>query len=115
MSTQFKPTIKRGAAFGIAIQLINQENGQGVPITSSYEFFARLNNLSGVLIQDLVITPYPNQVDDAGWILLSAASTTHWPLGGAMWDLLIYDEGIAIYSDSQGFDILKTQTPLRGA
>jgi hypothetical protein len=93
---------------------LEEISGLGIQLTSSYQIFSRVNDKLGNLIADLDVEFYAgqNHLENQGWIGLSA-STVAWPLGGAIWDVLVYFNGVPIHSQNSSFFITGSQTPLR--
>lgn len=102
---------KIGDTFSVPAQFYDTETKLGVPISPSMVLAARVTNKMGTLIADCVVTPYADQVADAGWFLISVADTTTWPVGEAMFDIKITNNSSIKHSMNECFRIIKGITP----
>lgn len=106
------PYIKIGDSFDVPIQLIDSTTGEAVEITSGMLITSKIVNLSGTVIATPTITPYPNQVVDKGFLLLTVASsvTSAWNVGKAKMDIKFELDGSVRHSQDFSFYIIEAIT-----
>lgn len=106
------PYIKIGDSFDVPIQLIDSTTGEAVEITSGMVITSKIVNLSGVVIATPTITPYPNQVTDKGFLLLSVdlSVTESWAVGKAKMDIKFELDGSVRHSQDFPFYIIEAIT-----
>lgn len=106
------PYIKTGDSFDVPIQLIDSTTGEAVEITPSMSFSCSIVNLLGAVIATPTLTPYPNQVEDKGFILMSVESsvTSTWSVGKAKMDIKFELNGSTRHSQDFSFYIIEAIT-----
>lgn len=104
---QLDPYIKIGDSFDVPVQLVDSETGDGVPITIDMVITSSIVNISGNVIGTPTITPYSDQVTDAGFILLSVPTsvTSTWSVGKAKFDIKIVIGDSVRHSSDFPFEI----------
>lgn len=111
-TSKIKPYIKVGDSFDVPIRLINTVDKTGIEITPDMEFSCSIINVAGDVIATPTITPYPNQVDDKGFILLSVPTsvTATWSVGKALLDIKVIIGQSVKHSQDYTFDIRRSIT-----
>lgn len=106
------PYIKIGDSFDVPIQLVDSTTGEAVEITPSMTITTKIVNLSGEVIATPTITPYPNQVVDKGFLLMSVDSsvTSTWSVGKAKMDIKFELSGSTRHSQDFSFYIIEAIT-----
>jgi hypothetical protein len=111
-TTNTKPYIKTGDSFDVPIQLINTVTGEAVEITPSMDFTTKIVDLLGNIIATPTITPYPNQVQDKGYLLITVDSsiTQGWSVGKAKFDIKFELDGSVRHSQDFSFYVVESIT-----
>ena len=106
------PYIKIGDSFGVPVQLVNSTTGEAVEITVDMLITSKIVNLSRTVIATPTITPYPNQVADKGFLLMSVDSsvTSTWSVGKAKMDIKFELNGSVRHSQDFSFYIIEAIT-----
>lgn len=80
------PYINIGDSFDVPIQFVDSVTGEGVEITPNMVVTSSIVNTAGDVIATPVVTPYPDQVNNVGFILLSVPTsvTETWEVGKAL-------------------------------
>lgn len=107
-----KPYIKIGDSFDVPVQLIDTTTGEAVEITSSMTLTSKIIDLLGNTIATPTITPYPNQVQDKGFLLLTVSSsvTALWTVGKAKMDIKFELDDSVRHSQDFSFYIIEAIT-----
>lgn len=112
-TTNNKPYFKIGDSFDVPIQMIDTLTGDAVEITAGMTFTSNIVNLTGEVIASPTITPYPNQITDKGFLLLSVPPTTtiNWEVGKVKMDIKLVVDGSVRHSQDFSFNIIEAITP----
>ena len=70
-----KDYIKIGDSFDVPVQMVDSTTGLGVEITPSMSFSCSIISLLGEVIATPTVTPYPDQVNDRGYMLISVPTS----------------------------------------
>lgn len=105
------PYFKIGDTFSVPIRFYDTETDDGVEITPLMNISCRIQTKAGELISDCVVTPYPDQINDKGYVLLTVADTTSWRVGEAQADVKLQILTEIRHSASFCFKIVKSITP----
>ena len=110
--TSNNPYIKIGDSFDVPLQLIDSTTGEAVEIISGMTITSKIVNLLGTVIATPTITPYPNQVADKGFLLLTVDSsvTSTWNVGKAKMDIKFELDGSVRHSQDFSFYIIEAIT-----
>ena len=110
--TSNNPYIKIGDSFDVPLQLIDSTTGEAVEIISGMTITSKIVNLLGTVIATPTITPYPNQVADKGFLLMSVDSsvTSTWSVGKAKMDIKFELNGSVRHSQDFSFYIIEAIT-----
>ena len=108
-----KAYIKIGDSLDVPIQMIDSTNGLGVEITPSMSFSCSIINLLGEVIATPTVTPYPDQVTDTGYMLLSVPTsvTSTWQVGKVKTDIKMAIGGSVRHSQEFSFYVVGAITP----
>lgn len=112
-STNTKPYIKIGDSFNVPIQLVDVSTGNPVEITNTMTITSKIVNLVGEEIAITTVTPYPDQILDKGYLLISVlpSVTETWDVGGAKFDIKFIVDGSVQHSQDFSFNIIGAITP----
>lgn len=112
-TTNNKPYFKIGDSFDVPIQMIDSTTGLGVEITPSMSFSCSIINLLGEVIATPTVTPYPDQVKDRGYMLLSVPTsvTSTWKVGKVKTDIKMTVGGSVRHSQEFSFYVVEAITP----
>ncbi|OTG68321.1 hypothetical protein B9T25_06465 [Acinetobacter sp. ANC 4470] len=104
--------IKIGDSFAVPIQFYDTEQDVGMMITNDMNITAQIVNSSNEVIASPSITVYPDQVIDAGFILLEvpASLTRLWKVGTAQLDIKLEIDGNVRHSQNIQFRIERSIT-----
>lgn len=107
------PYIKIGDSFNVPIQLVDVTTGLPAEITNAMTITSRIINLLGEEIAVPTVTPYPDQILDKGFILLSVSSTitSTWEVGKAKFDVKFVVDGSTQHTQDFSFNIIGAITP----
>lgn len=100
-----------GDTFSQPIQFTDKTTGEGIEITNAMVITASIATSFGEPIADCVVTPYPNQVTDKGFVLLEVLDTTLWKVGTAEFDVKLVIGDKIKHSMKTPFKIIKGITP----
>ena len=94
-------TIKAGDTFSVSIRIYDEIEKAPVVLDETVNIYAKVSDLYSKVLTELNVTLY-NQIDTAGWILLSASaeSTSKWPKGRGVLDIKISVDTTDILSTS---------------
>ena len=108
-----KAYISIGDSLDVPIQMIDSTNGLGVEITPSMSFSCSIVNLLGEVIATPTVTPYPDQVTDTGYMLLSVPTsvTSTWQVGKVKTDIKMTVGGSVRHSQEFSFYVVGAITP----
>lgn len=108
-----KAYISIGDSLDVPIQMVDSTNGLGVEITSSMSFSCSIINLLGEVIATPTVTPYPDQVADTGYMLLSVPTsvTSTWQVGKVKTDIKMTVDGSVRHSQEFSFYVVGAITP----
>ena len=108
-----KAYIKIGDSFDVPVQMVDSTNGLGVEITPSMSFSCSIINLLGEVIATPTVTPYPDQVTDTGYMLLSVHTsvTSTWQVGKVKTDIKMTVGGSVRHSQEFSFYVVGAITP----
>lgn len=106
-TSNLKPYIKVGDSFDVPVQLINTEDGTGIAITQDMSFETKIVDVSGTVIAVPTVTPFPDQVANTGFILISVPTsvTSTWKVGKAKFDIKMSVDVAVKHSQTFSFDI----------
>ncbi|WP_336949088.1 hypothetical protein [Acinetobacter junii] len=106
-------TIKIGSSFAVPIQFYDTETKLGMAITDDMVITAQIVNAHNEVIAIPNITTYPDQVNDAGFILFEvpALITKSWKAGSAQFDIKLTIGENVRHSNTIQFQIIKSITP----
>lgn len=112
-ATNTKAYIKIGDSFDVPIQMVDSATGDGVEITPSMSFSCSIINLLGEVIATPTVTPYPDQVTDKGYMLLSVPTsvTSTWQVGKVKTDIKMTVGGSVRHSQEFSFYVVGAITP----
>lgn len=105
-------SIKIGDSFALPIQFYDTDTKLGMSITNDMSITAQIVNSSNQVIATPVITVYPDQYTDAGFILLEvpASMTQTWKAGSAHLDIKLAIGENVRHSQNIQFQILRSIT-----
>ena len=108
-----KAYISIGDSLDVPIQMVDSTNGLGVEITPSVSFSCSVVNLLGEVIATPTVTPYPDQVTDTGYMLLSVPTsvTSTWQVGKVKTDIKMTVGGSVRHSQEFSFYVVGAITP----
>ena len=108
-----KAYIKIGDSLDVPIQMVDSTTGLGVEITPSMSFSCSVVNLLGEVVATLTVTPYPDQVTDTGYMLLSVPTsvTSTWQEGKVKTDIKMTVGGSVRHSQEFSFYVVGAITP----
>lgn len=108
-----KAYIKIGDSFDVPVQMVDSTNGLGVEITPSMSFSCSIVNLLGEVIATPTVTPYPDQVNDRGYMLLSVppSVTSTWEVGKVKTDIKMAVGSSVRHSQEFSFYVVEAITP----
>ena len=108
-----KPYVKIGDSLDVPIQMVDSTNGLGVEITPSMTFSCSIINLLGEVIATPTVTPYPDQVTNTGYMLLSVPTsvTSTWQVGKVKTDIKMTVGGSVRHSQEFSFYVVGAITP----
>lgn len=106
------PYIKAGDSFDVPIQLIDTTTGEAVEITVDMIITSKIVDLVGNTLATPTVAPYPDQVNDKGFLLLSVAPsvTSTWSSGKAKMDIKFELDGSIRHSQDFSFYIIEAIT-----
>lgn len=110
MNIQQLPYFKIGDTFDLPIQLCDASTGEGIEITSGMLFTSSVNDQYNRKLADLEVSPYPDQVQSAGYVLLSCPDTSDWPAGLGQMDIKLVQGGAIRHSQTIEFTIVRSIT-----
>jgi len=112
-TTNNKPYVKIGDSFDVPIQMIDSTTGGGVEITTGMVFTCTIVNLLNEVIASPTVTPYPDQVTDKGYMLLSVPTsvTSTWQVGKVKTDIKMTVGGSVRHSQEFSFYVVGAITP----
>jgi hypothetical protein len=105
-------TIKIGDSFALPIQFYDTDTKLGMAITNDMLISAQIINSQNQVIATPVITIYPDQVADAGFILLEvpASITQAWKAGSAQLDIKLSINDNVRHSQNIQFQVVRSIT-----
>ena len=108
-----KAYISIGDSLDVPIQMMDSTTGLGVEITPSMSFSCSVVNLLGEVIATPTVTPYPDQVTDTGYMLLSVPTsvTSTWQVGKVKTDIKMTVGGSVRHSQEFSFYVVGAITP----
>ena len=108
-----KAYIKIGDSFDVPVQMVDSTTGLGVEITPSMSFSCSIVNLLGDVIATPTVTPYPDQVNDIGYMLLSVPTrvTSTWQAGKVKTDIKMTIGDAVRHSQEFSFYVVEAITP----
>lgn len=106
-------TIKIGNSFALPIQFYDIDTKLGMAITDDMSITAQIVNSSNQVIATPVVTIYPDQEADAGFILLEVpvSTTSTWKAGSAQLDIKLTIGENVRHSQNIQFQIVRSITP----
>lgn len=105
------PYFKIGDTFDLPIQLCDASTGEGIPVSDSMQLSAQVRDCFGHLLCDLQVSPYPDQTNSRGYVLLSSVqSTSGWPAGVGQMDIKLVQYGAIRHSQTIEFNIVRSIT-----
>ena len=112
-TTNNKPYVKIGDSLDVPIQMIDSTTGGGVEITTSMVFTCTIVNLLNEVIATPTVTPYPDQINDKGYMLLSVPTsvTSTWQVGKVKTDIKMTVGGSVRHSQEFSFYVVGAITP----
>ena len=112
-TTNNKPYIKIGDSFDVPVQMVDSTTGLGVEITPSMSFSCSIVNLFGEVIATPTVTPYPDQINDNGYMLLSVPTsvTSTWQVGKVKTDIKMAVGSSVRHSQEFSFYVVGAITP----
>ena len=112
-TTNNKPYVKIGDSLDVPIQMVDSTTGEGIEITPSMSFSCSIINLLGEVIATPTVTPYPDQVTDTGYMLLSVPTsvTSTWQVGKVKTDIKMTVGGSVRHSQEFSFYVVGAITP----
>ena len=108
-----KAYISIGDSLDVPIQMVDSTTGEGIEITPSMSFSCSIINLLGEVIATPTVTPYPDQVTDTGYMLLSVPTsvTSTWQVGKVKTDIKMTVGGSVRHSQEFSFYVVGAITP----
>ena len=108
-----KAYIKIGDSFDVPVQMVDSTTGLGVEITPSMSFSCSIVNLLGEVIATPTVTPYPDQVNDRGYMLLRVPTsvTSTWRAGKVKTDIKMAVGSSVRHSQEFSFYVVEAITP----
>ena len=108
-----KAYVKIGDSLDVPIQMVDSTTGLGVEITPSMSFSCSIINLLGEVIATPTVTPYPDQINDKGYMLLSVPTsvTSTWQVGKVKTDIKMAVGGSVRHSQEFSFYVVGAITP----
>ena len=105
-------SIKIGDSFALPIQFYDIDTKLGMQITDDMLITAQIINSQNQVIATPVITVYPDQVADAGFILLEVpvSITSTWKAGSAQLDIKLSINENVRHSQNIQFQIIRSIT-----
>ena len=105
-------SIKIGDSFALPIQFYDTDTKLGMAITNDMLISAQIINSQNQVIATPVITIYPDQVADAGFILLEVpvSITSTWKAGSAQLDIKLAIGENVRHSQNIQFQIMRSIT-----
>ena len=112
-TTKEKAWGKIGDSLEGPIQMVDSTTGEGIEITPSMSFSCSVVNLLGEVIATPTVTPYPDQVADTGYMLLSVPTsvTSTWQVGKVKTDIKMTVGGSVRHSQEFSFYVVGAITP----
>lgn len=105
------PYFKIGDTFDLPIQLCEAGTGQGLPVSDDMQLSAHIRDCFGHLLCELQVSPYPDQINSPGFVLLSCMQpTTGWPAGLGQMDVKLVQLGTIRHSQTIEFNIVRSIT-----
>lgn len=98
---------KRGDTF--SLKCTWKQNGVPTDITG-LTIASQLRSASGALIATLTVAPDDQIANPGAYALVASGSTARWPLGDALCDIQIDDQGIDRSSDTFAIPIIEDIT-----
>ena len=106
-----RPYFKIGDTFDLPIQLCDATTGEGIPLSDQMQLTAQVRDCFGHLLCDLQVSPYPDQVNSSGYVLLSSLQgTSEWPTGIGQMDVKLVQYGAVRHSQTIEFNIVRSIT-----
>ena len=108
-----KAYVKIGDSLDVPIQMVDSTTGLGIEITPSMSFSCSIINLLGEVIATPTVTPYPDQINDKGYMLLSVSTsvTSTWQVGKVKTDIKMAVGGSVRHSQEFSFYVVGAITP----
>ena len=105
-------TIKIGDSFALPIQFYDTDTKLGMAITNDMLISAQIINSQNQVIATPVITVYPDQEADAGFILLEVPTsiTQTWKAGSAQLDIKLSINDNVRHSQNIQFQVVRSIT-----
>ena len=112
-TTNNKPYIKIGDSLDVPIQMVDSTTGGGVEITTGIVFTCTIVNLLNEVIATPTVTPYPDQINDKGYMLLSVPTsvTSTWQVGKVKTDIKMAVGSSVRHSQEFSFYVVESITP----
>ena len=112
-TTNNRPYFKIGDSFDVPIQMIDSTTGEGVEITTGMVFTCTAVNLLNEVIANPTVTPYPDQINDTGYMLLSVPTsvTSTWKIGKVKTDIKMTIGNSVRHSQEFSFYVVESITP----
>ena len=100
-------TFKQGDTFSLPIQFYDTEQNVGITLTPDMQISSTMINAAGKVIAEPNVAMYPDQIADAGMIVLhvAAALTEQWPVGMATMDIRLQIGDVVKHSHNFQFKI----------
>ena len=108
-----KAYVKIGDSLDVPIQMVDSTTGLGIEITPSMSFSCSIINLLGEVIATPTVTPYPDQINDKGYMLISVPTsvTSTWQVGKVKTDIKMTVGGSVRHSQEFSFYVVGAITP----
>lgn len=105
--------MKAGDSLDIPIQFMDKDTGLGLAIDLALmQISASVRDLKGCKLADFEVTPYLDQVIDAGYVLLSISAdiTNNWSEGTTFFDIKLEQNGKVKHSETVTFTVKRSIT-----
>lgn len=101
-------TFKIGDTFEVPMQFLNDD--EPITITSDMAFSANIVNVKGEVVANTTITPYDDQNNFKGFLLISVADTSSWETGILTLDIKYEHQGKVKHSKDLQFKVVRSIT-----